>query len=230
MRQWTRLLPALLILAALAAAYAAGLHRMLSWAALGEQQASLLALVAARPATAAAGYVALYAAAVAVSLPGAVVLTVAGGLLFGTALGAALAVAGATTGAMLVFLAARGALGPLLAARAGPWLERLRPRLQRDGFLYMLILRLVPAVPFFVVNLAAALAGVRLRDYAAATLIGIIPATTVYASIGAGIGGALAAGGTPDVGIIFSWPVLLPLLGLAALSALPLLLRKTRNA
>ncbi len=228
--RWTRLLPALLIIAAIAAAYASGVHRSLSWAALAEQQAALLAMVGARPLVMAAGYIGAYALAVALSLPGAVVLTVAGGLLFGTIAGAALAVIGATLGAVLVFLAARSALGPLLAARAGPLLERLRPRLQRDGFSYMLVLRLVPAFPFFAVNLVAALAGMPLGVYTLATLIGIIPGTTVFASIGAGISGVLAAGGTPDVGIIFSWQVLLPLLGLAALSLLPILLRRTRNA
>lgn len=229
MRRWTRLIPALLIIVGLAAAYAAGLHRALTWEALAARQAALLAAVAAQPVASAAAYMAAYAAAVALSLPGAVVLTVSGGLLFGTALGAALAVLGATTGAVLVFLAARSALGPLLARRAGPLLDRLRPQLQRDGFAYMLFLRLVPAFPFFLVNLAAALAGVPLGTYALATLIGIIPATTVFASIGAGIGGVLAAGGTPDVGVIFSWPVLGPLLGLAALSLAPILWRRLRH-
>jgi len=211
----------LLILAAVAVAYALGLQRQLSWTALAAHQAVLRTWVQADPLATAAGYVALYALAVAVSFPGAVVFTVTSGLLFGTALGAALTVCAATLGAVLIFLAARSALGPFLARRAGRLLDRVQPGLQRNGFLYVLALRLIPIVPFWLINLAAALSGVRLWHFAVATFIGIIPATTVFASIGAGVGGVLEAGRTPDLSIIFSAPVLLPLLGLAALSLLP---------
>lgn len=228
LRRLRQVSPLLAILATLALAYALGWHRALSWAALAEQRGALQALVAERPLAMALGYVALYAACVAVSIPGAVVITVSGGLLFGQWGGAALAVVGATIGAMLVFLAARSALGPLLATRAAPLLERLRPGLERDGFSYLLAIRLVPVVPFWVVNLAPALLGMRLAPFAAATLLGIIPGTAVFASIGAGIGHVLDAGGTPDLGIILSPPVLLPLLALAALALLPSLWKRWR--
>ena len=221
MRRARQVLPLLAILAALGLAYALGWHRALSWAALAEQRTALQAVVAARPVVAALAYVAIYAAAVAVSIPGAVVITVTGGLLFGTLAGAALAVTGATIGAILLFLAARSALGPLLAARAAPLLDRLRPGLERDGFSYLLALRLIPVMPFWLVNLAPALLGMPLAPFAAATFLGIIPGTAVFASIGAGIGHVLDAGGTPDLGIILSAPVLLPLLALAALSLTP---------
>lgn len=213
-----RMLPLLVLLGVLALAWAMGWHEALSWQGLAARRAALAELVAARPAAAAAGYVALYAAAVAVSIPGAVVITVAGGLLFGAVWGALLAVAGATLGAIGLFLAARTALGPVLAAKAGPWLERLRPGLERDGFNVLLALRLVPVVPFWLANLVPALAGMRLAPFALATGLGIIPGTAVFASVGAGIGHVLDAGGTPDLSVVFSWPVLGPLLGLAALS------------
>ena len=216
-----RLAPLLLILAAVALAYALGLQHQLSWTALAAHQAVLRTWVQADPLATAAGYVALYALAVAVSFPGAVVFSVTGGLLFGTVLGAALTVCAATIGAVIIFLAARSALGPFLARRTQRMLDRVRPGLQRNGFLYVLALRLIPVVPFWLINLAAALSGVRLSHFAVATFIGIIPATTVFASIGAGLGGVLEAGRTPDLSIIFSAPVLLPLLGLAALSLLP---------
>jgi uncharacterized membrane protein YdjX (TVP38/TMEM64 family) len=224
-----RTLPLIAIVVLLAAALAFGAPELLTWDKLAEQQAALLALVAQRPLAAALGYVAVYALCVAVSLPGAVVITVAGGLLFGTPAGAALAVCGASIGAVLVFLAARGALAPLLAARAGPFLERVRPGLERDGFSYVLALRLVPVVPFWLVNLAPALVGMRLLPYAAATFIGIIPATTVFAAIGAGIGAVLARGERPDLSVILSAPVLLPLLALAALSLLPVAWRALKG-
>jgi len=229
MNQVRRLLPLIVILAVLALAYAMGWHQALSWEALGARRASLQQAVADQPVLAALAYVGIYAAAVAVSIPGAVVITVSGGLLFGTVLGTVLAVAGAGIGAVLLFLAARSALGPLLATRAGPLLDRLRPGLERDGFNYVLALRLIPVVPFWLVNLAPALVGMRLAPFALATLIGIIPGAAVFASVGAGIGHVLDAGGTPDLGIILAPPVLLPLLALAALSLMPALWKRWKD-
>lgn len=221
--------PLLLMLALLGAAYAAGLHRTLSWSWLATHEAALRRLVAAAPVAAGAAYVAAYAVAVALSIPLGVLLTVAGGLLFGQVLGWMLAVSGATAGAVLLFLAARMALAPLLAARAGPLLDRVRPGLQRDGFSYLLAMRLIPAVPFWLTNLAPALLGVPLGTFAAATFLGIMPAAFVFAGLGAGLDSVLAAGGQPDPAVIFSPPVLLPLLGLAALSLLPVLWRRWRS-
>ena len=223
-----RTLP-LLILALLAVAFASGLYRHLNWAELAAQEAALRHLVATAPLAAAAAYVATYAAAVSLSIPLGGLFTVSGGLLFGPLAGGALAVMAATTGAILLFLAARTALAPWLAARAGPFLDRVRPGLQRDGFSCLLALRLIPAVPFWLGNLAPALIGMRLVPFAAATLLGIIPATLVFASLGAGLGGVLAAGGQPDLSLIWSPPVLLPLLGLAALSVLPVVWRHWRS-
>jgi uncharacterized membrane protein YdjX (TVP38/TMEM64 family) len=225
-----RLAPLVLILAMLVAGFAFGLQHQLSWAALAAHRAALRTWVQADPLATAAGYVAVYALAVAVSFPGALWITIAGGYLFGTALGAALAVAGSTIGAVLLVLAARTALGPVLARRAGSLVERMRPGLERDGFSYVLALRLIPVVPFWLTNLAAAFTGVRLRHFVAATLIGTIPATTVFASIGAGVGNVLGTGRTPDVSVIFSAPVLLPLLGLAVLSLLPIAWRRWKAA
>ena len=220
-----RLWPLLPLLAVLLAAYLLGVQDELSWPALARREAALRALVQARPLAMAAGFVALYALAVAVSFPGAVIFTVTGGLLFGTALGAALAIAGATTGSVLIFLAARSALAPFLAARAGPFLDRFRAGLQRNAFSYVVALRLTPVIPFWLVNLVSAVLGVRLLPFAAGTLLGIIPATTIFASVGAGAAAILAAGGRPDLTLILSPPILLPLLGLAALALLPAVLR-----
>ncbi len=202
------------------AAWHFGLGDALSWAGLARHQARLLALVAAHPVVAPLVYAALYAIWVALSIPEAALVTVAGGLLFGTILGGTMAVLGATAGAVLLFLVARSAFGETVRRRAGAFLDRLRPKLHRDGFSYLLALRLVPA-PFWLVNLAAALSGMRLLPYTAATLIGIIPATFVLAWIGAGVAGVLADGRAPDLGILFSVHVLGPLLALAALALLP---------
>jgi uncharacterized membrane protein YdjX (TVP38/TMEM64 family) len=217
---WRRLWPIGLILAVLAAAYALGLHRLLSFEALAAHRASLGGFVAAQPFAAALAYLAAYVVVVAFSLPGGAVMTLAGGFLFGPWLGAALAVVGATIGACLLFLAARHALAATLERRAGPLLGRVQEGLRRNGFWYLLSLRLLPVLPFWLVNLAPALAGMALSPYAAATFLGIIPATVVYAGIGAGLGQVFEAGGRPDLSVVFSPGILLPLLGLAALSLL----------
>jgi len=224
-----RVWPILPLLLVFATAYALGLHKELNWPSLARREAELRALVAGHPLAMAAGFVGLYATAVAVSFPGAVVLTVTSGLLFGPWLGAALTVTGATIGSVLIFLAARTALAPFLAARAGPFIERFRAGLQRDAFSYILAMRLIPVIPFWLVNLAPALLGVRLAPFASATFLGIMPATTVFAALGAGIGTVLASGGRPDLTIILSPPVLLPLLGLAALSLVPVIWRTWRG-
>jgi uncharacterized membrane protein YdjX (TVP38/TMEM64 family) len=224
-----RWLPLLVILAAIVAAFVFGVPQALSWSALGTRQAALMQATQAHPAASVLLYVGVYALVVALSVPVGVVLSVAGGLLFGTVLGAASAVVGATIGAVLLFMAVRIALGPLLARRAPRLLARIGPGLERDGFSYLLALRLIPAFPFWLVNLAPALVGMRLLPYAAATFIGVIPAAFVFASIGAGVGGVLAAGERPDVGVIVSPHVLGPLIGLAGLSLLPVLWRRWRR-
>lgn len=216
-----RVLPLLGLVGLLPLAWALGWHEALSWEGLAARRAALAELVAARPVAAALGYVALYAAAVAVSIPGAGVITASGGLLFGTLPGAGLAVTGATLGAIVLFVAARSALGPFLARKAGRWLDRLRPGLERDGFHVLLALRLIPLVPFALLNLVCALVGMRMGPFLAATLLGILPGAVVFASIGAGLGHVLDAGQTPDLSMVVSAPVLGPLLGLAALALLP---------
>jgi uncharacterized membrane protein YdjX (TVP38/TMEM64 family) len=196
---------------------------------LAENRDALLAFREAHFALAVAVYMAIYVAAVAFSLPGAVWLTIGAGFLFGTALATALTVVSATAGAVLIFLAARSSLGNALRARAGGWLGRIERGFRRGETSYLLIMRLVPAVPFFVANLAPAFLGVRLGTFAWTTFVGIVPGTAVYASVGAGLGALLDRGERPDLGIIFTPAVLGPLLGLAALSALPVVVRFWRG-
>ena len=217
---WRRLWPLALLAAAAALLYAFGLHRWLSFDSLAAHRTALTGFVSGSPVMAALLYIGAYTLVVAFSLPGGAVMTVAGGFLFGPWLGAALAVAGATLGASALFLAARHALAEFLARRAGPVLGRVREEMQRDGFLYLLSLRLIPVVPFWLVNLAPALAGMPFGAYAAATFLGIIPATAVFAGIGAGLGQVLDAGGRPDLSVVLSPGILLPLAGLGALSLL----------
>jgi uncharacterized membrane protein YdjX (TVP38/TMEM64 family) len=121
------------------------------------------------------------------------VLTLAGGFLFGWFWGGLASMVAATAGAIIVFLVARSALGELLAARAGPWLERLRQGFQEDAFNYLLFLRLVPIFPFWLVNLAPPLLGVSLSTYVLATAIGIIPGSFAYSIAGQGLDSLIVA-------------------------------------
>ena len=162
MRLSARFWPLALLLAAVTAAWASGLAQQISWATLARTRRLLSGWVAAHPVTAPALYAVIYAVAVALSVPESAVLTVAAGLLFGTLFGGMLAVAGSTVGAIALFLAVRHHLADAIAARGGRFLDRVRAGLERDGFGYLLAVRLVPAFPFWLVNLSAALSGMRL--------------------------------------------------------------------
>ena len=228
LRFLVRAWPLLLVAAGLAAVLALGIPQALNWDTLSAHLATLRRLVAERPAEMALAYVGLYAALVALAVPGGGLFTVTGGVLFGAWLGTALAVIAASAGAVLLFLAARHALGPLLRRRAARLLDRVRPMLERDGFAGLIAMRLIPVVPFWLSNLAPALLGMRLGPFALATLLGIVPGSAVFASLGAGLGDILAAGGTPDLSAALSPRVLLPLLGLALLALLPIGWRRWR--
>jgi len=224
-----RLLPLVLIGGGIATVFALDLHQYLSFQALAENREALRAFVAANEVGAVLGFAALYALAVALSIPGAVILTLAGGFLFGLWLGTAAVVVGATVGATAIFLAARTALGDLLRAKAGPWLARLEAGFRDSAFSYLLFLRLVPVFPFWLVNLVPAFLGVPAGTYVVATLLGILPGTFVYVSVGNGLGAVFDAGGTPDLGIIFSPEILLPIAGLAVLALIPVAVKKARS-
>jgi uncharacterized membrane protein YdjX (TVP38/TMEM64 family) len=219
-----RFLP-LLILAA-AAATAFYLLHGIGWDSLARHQDMLKGWVEAHSIASAALFLLSYILTAALSLPQGALLTVAGGLLFGTVLGCALTVTGATIGASILLLIVRSALAQTLERNRHRIPAQVQERLARDGFSYLLALRLVPLFPFWVVNLAAAVANLRLMVFVPATLLGIAPASFVMSSIGAGVGTILAQGKTPDLSLLFSPHVLLPLLGLAALSLLPVLLRR----
>ncbi len=188
-----RWLPAVVLVSAMALVFGMGWHRLLSFETIGRNYADLRALIETNLAGALALYVLVYIGVVALSLPGGLIMTLAGGLLFGWQIGAAATVVAATAGATLLFLIAKTSLGETLAARAGPWLARLRDGFQKNALSYMLFLRLVPVFPFFIVNLAPALLGVPLSTYVAGTFFGIIPATVAFSVAGSGLGSVVEA-------------------------------------
>jgi uncharacterized membrane protein YdjX (TVP38/TMEM64 family) len=181
------------------------------------------------PVLSALAYIIVYALAVAISLPGGLVMTLTGGFLFGTMLGAAYTVIGATLGAVGIFLAARTGLGDVLRTKTGQWLEKFQKGIRENEVSFLLLIRLVPIVPFFVANVAPAFLGVRTRTYIWTTALGIIPGTVVFSSVGAGLGEVFDRGDTPKLDIIFEPPALLPILGLCLLAALPMILKAIRG-
>lgn len=216
-----RWLPLLAIALAAGVFFAFGLQRYLSLDALRANRDWIYWQVTDHLAAALAIYALVYAGIVTLSLPGATILTLAGGCMFGLWPALGVTVFAATLGATVLFLAARTALADLLRARAAPWLKRLSAGFQENAFNYLLFLRLAPAFPFFVVNLVPAFLGVQLRTFVVATFIGIIPGTFVYASVGAGLKTLIFSNEQFSLGEILTPQILTALIGLALLSLLP---------
>jgi uncharacterized membrane protein YdjX (TVP38/TMEM64 family) len=189
-RRW---LPLALLVVAAGAVFVMGWHHYLDFKTIGLNYEALRVFIAANMASAIGLYFVIYVFVVALSLPGALVLTLAGGLLLGWKIAAPITVIAATAGATIVFLVARSSLGTVMASRVGPWLARLRDGFAENALSYLLFLRLVPAFPFVVVNLAAAALGVPLRTYVLGTFLGIIPGTTAFTVAGAGLGSVIKA-------------------------------------
>ena len=223
---WLRALPLAVLACGLVAFFALGWHRYVSFETIRTYRGMLMDWVGRWGMLAAFAYGICYAAMTAFSIPGGALSTIVGGYLFGLWIGAASTVVGATLGAIAVFLAARTALGDALRARTGGALRRMEDGFRHNAFSYLLVLRLVPIFPFWLVNLVPAFCGVSLRTYALATLIGIIPATFVFTWVGSSFGDLLDRGEKPDLTIIFRWDVLLPILGLALLALLPVIVRR----
>ncbi len=221
-----RYLPLAAIAVVAVLAYASDLGTYLTLDHLRAHKQIIVDFVAANPVGAAAIYLMLYALAVAASVPGAVFMTLIGGFLFGAVVGTTLTVIAATLGATLLFLAARSALGNLLRDKAGPAIAKMEAGFRRDAFSYLLVLRLVPLFPFFIVNLVPAFLGVGLGTYIGATLIGIIPGTLVYTLAGCGLGSILEAGGEFSLKSILTPEMIAALCGLALLALVPVLYKR----
>lgn len=225
-----RYLPLVLIAAALGAFLLMGGADLLKLDALTARYDDMKALVADNILFAALIFVAVYAGLVAISFPSAASLTIIGGLLFGTWLGGTLVVIAATLGATAIFLAARSAFAETLKAKAGPALSTLRRGFENNAMSYLLTLRLIPAFPFFLINIAAGVFGMRVLPYILATGLGIIPGTFVYAGVGAGAGSIIEQGGEIEVGGLLLQPqILLPILGLVLLALLPVMIGRFRR-
>ncbi|QXT39607.1 TVP38/TMEM64 family protein [Gymnodinialimonas ceratoperidinii] len=204
----------------------------LSFQALADNREALIAFRDANYALTVGLFILAYALIVAFSLPGATIATLTGGFLFATFPGALFNITGATIGATAIFLAAQTSFGARLGERlegSEGVMKRFKEAIDENQWSALFLLRLVPAVPFFIANLLPAFFEVPLRRYVISTFFGIMPGAIVYTSVGAGLGEVFARGETPDLGIIFEPQILLPILGLCALAALPIILKAVRG-
>ena len=208
------------------------LRDTLNFETLRDNREALLAFRDSHYALTAGLFMMVYVVIVAFSLPGATIATLTGGFLFSTFPGTLFNVLGATIGATGIFLAARWGLGSRLAARmeaSDGLVRRIKDGIDNNQWSMLFLIRLLPAVPFFVANLVPALVGVPLFRFVVSTFFGIIPGAVVYTSVGAGLGDVFAHGRTPDLGILFEPQILLPILGLCALAALPMAIKALRG-
>lgn len=231
-RLW-RFLPAAVLVAGLAIGYAMGWHRYLSLDFLAMSGDALKARAEANPVSAPLVFFLVYVFAVAFSFPAASVLTVFGGFLFGWLEAGVLVAFAATAGATVLFLAARSAFGNVLRERVGGRAAGLAEGFEQDAFGYLLVLRLAPVFPFFVVNIAPALFKVRLRTYVAATFIGILPGTFAFSWLGQGVDSVLtaarSAGQEAQLRDLVTPQITLAFVLLALVAAIPVIVRHVRR-
>ncbi len=225
---YKRLIPIGVLALGLVAFFVFDLGRFLSFEALRENRATLLNWVDTYGIVAALIYMLIYAVAIAFSLPGGAVLTITGGFLFGEKWGTVCVVFAATVGATALFLIAKTSFGDALRAKAGPALQRMQDGFQEGALSYLLVLRLVPLFPFFLVNLVPAFLGVSLRVYVIGTFIGIIPGTFVFATVGAGLGSVFDQGGEFSAAGILTPQIITALVGLAVLALIPVVYKKIK--
>lgn len=224
-------LPLMMILA-VAAIGAFTLRDYLSFQALADNRETLIAFRDANYVLTVVAFICAYIVIVAFSLPGAAIATLTGGFLFATFPGFLFNVIGATIGATAIFLAARMGFGEKLGAKleaSDGAIKKIKDGIDENQWSMLFLIRLVPAVPFFIANLVPSFLEVPLHRFVISTFVGIIPGSVVYTSVGAGLGEVFARGETPNLGIIFEPHILLPILGLCALAVLPIVIKAVRG-
>ncbi|HYD38999.1 MAG TPA: VTT domain-containing protein, partial [Allosphingosinicella sp.] len=203
-----RILLLLLLVLAVAAYFLLDLGQYLTLASLKSRQAELAAFVEARPATAVAAFFLLYVAVTALSLPGAAIMTLAAGAIFGLWRGTLIVSFASTIGASLAFLSSRYLLRDWVKARFGERGAAIDRGIEKDGAFYLLTLRLIPAFPFFLVNLAMGLTAMRLVTYALVSQVGMLPGTIVYVNAGTQLAAIESTSDILSPGLILSFVLL----------------------
>jgi uncharacterized membrane protein YdjX (TVP38/TMEM64 family) len=223
------ILAVLVLLTGAGVAFALGLDGRLALGALRTHHHWLLGFVAAAPILASLLFMAIYALAVAVSVPGLALLTVIGGYLFGWLEGSVYVLLATTLAASAVFLVARSALGAPLRARAGPSLVRFAEAFRNHAPSYVFVLHLVPIFPYAMVIGIPAACGVGLRTFVISAFLGLLPGTLLFAHLGSGLGGVLNAGQPVSLTSFLRPDIVLSLVGLTVLALLPVAYRAWRG-
>jgi len=233
-----RWLPLLIVIALLVAGLLSGVHEKLSLTNLIQQREFLADFVANNLFLAIGAYMLLYIVLTAISFPGGLALSITSGFVFGWLVAGLATVTAATIGATIIFLIARSSFGSFLQEKAGGFVEKMAKGFQKDAFQYLLTLRLIPAFPFWVVNIVPGLLQMKVMPYVLATFFGIIPGTFVFAYLGAGLDSVIAEQekanpGCVDAGTcaidpkaLITSDILIALAALAFLSFLPFLVRR----
>jgi len=238
LKKWA---PVTLLVIALGSAWGFGWFDYLTLSNLIKHRMELMEFVVSHLYLGLLTYILIYAALVAISFPGASLLTIISGFLFGGILAGIATIFAATMGAVVIFLIARSSFGSLLAKKTGPFIKKMVDGFQQDAFEYLLMIRLTPVFPFWVVNIVPALLNMRVLPYAIATFIGIIPGTFAYAFIGAGLDSIIAAqeAANPgcaevgtcqiDVSALLTPGIIIAMFGLAFISILPVIIKRVRR-
>jgi uncharacterized membrane protein YdjX (TVP38/TMEM64 family) len=222
--------PVGLVVLVAAAILASGAGDHLSLHELRERRAALMALVGRHPVFCLAAYMALYALAVGLSLPVSLVLTLGGGLLFGPWIGGAAAAVGCTAGSTMIFLICRTAVGEELRGASGSLIGRLQQGLRGDAFAYVMALRLMPIAPLWLVNLALGFVEIPIATYVAASFVGLLPVSIIYAGLGSGLNQVFATGARLAPSSLVQPRLLAPLLALALLALAPVIWKRFHRA
>ena len=208
------------------------LRDYLTFEALAEYREALIAFRDANYFLTVLVFIAAYVVIVAFSLPGATIATLTGGFLFATFPGALFNMTAATIGATAIFLAARWGFGESLGKKlenSDGAVKKIKDGIDENQWSMLFLIRLVPAVPFFLANLIPSFLEVPLHRFVISTFFGIIPGSVVYTSVGSGLGEVFARGETPNLGIIFEPQIIFPIIGLCVLAALPIAINALRG-
>ncbi len=198
----------LVVAAAVAAFFAFDLGQYLSLAAIKEHQADLGALYAGHPLLVLGLFFAAYVAVTALSLPGAAIMTLAAGAIFGLVAGTVLASFASSIGATLAFLSSRYLLRDSVQRRFGARLADVNAGVARDGAFYLFSMRLVPLIPFFVVNLVMGLTGMRATSFYLVSQVGMLAGTLVYVNAGTQLSKLDSLRGILSPGLLISFVLL----------------------
>lgn len=223
-------IPLFIILTVVVLFYALGLHKQFSLEMLKAHHTQLQIFTAQHFWLSSLILVAIYAVVTAFTLPLAALLSITSGYLFGVAWGSLLVVVGATCGATSLFLIVRYALSEWVQKRSAKWVHQLKAGFNENAFNYLLTLRLIPVIPFAILNSVPALLDMRATQFILATALGIVPGTVVYNWLGNGLRNTIAIRESINLSIIFEPQILIPLILLACLALVPVVYKKLKRS